>query len=239
MRSPVSFTRSSTRVSIALAKLSFMGGRDAAEQSAWQEPFGDGRPRRAAIFSSRCDDKKLQFRVTGGKITELLIAKDHETGLNVLGASVRVRKKGRKMRGIISAVLVATLVTMAMTVVAKAGSLLAEIDISSQTMTVSEYGRVIYRWKVSTARRGYHTPRGSYRPIRLNRMWYSHKYHNSPMPHSVFFHGGYAIHGTYSTRYLGRPASHGCVRLHPSDAATFFAMVKEAGPSNTRIVVTN
>jgi lipoprotein-anchoring transpeptidase ErfK/SrfK len=120
-----------------------------------------------------------------------------------------------------------------------AGSLLAEIDISKQTMTVSEHGHVVYRWRVSTARPGYVTPRGTYRPIRLNRMWRSRKYHNSPMPHSVFFHGGYAIHGTYETRNLGRPASHGCIRLHPEDAATFFAMVQEAGPSNTRIVVTN
>jgi hypothetical protein len=29
------------------------------------------------------------------------------------------------------------------------------------------------------------------------------------------------------------------VRLHPQDAATFFAMVKEIGPRNTRIFVMN
>jgi len=121
----------------------------------------------------------------------------------------------------------------------KAATLLAEIDISHQTMTVSEYGRVVYRWRVSTAREGYFTPRGSYRPVRLHRMWRSRKYHNSPMPYSVFFRGGYAIHGTYETRNLGRPASHGCIRLHPEDAATFFGMVREAGLSNTRIVVIN
>jgi lipoprotein-anchoring transpeptidase ErfK/SrfK len=120
-----------------------------------------------------------------------------------------------------------------------AASLTARIDISSQTMTVSEYGRVVHRWKVSTARRGYRTPRGTYRPIRMHRMWHSRKYHNSPMPYSIFFHGGYAIHGTYETRSLGRPASHGCVRLHPGDAATLFAMVRAVGPNNTRIVVTN
>jgi lipoprotein-anchoring transpeptidase ErfK/SrfK len=130
-------------------------------------------------------------------------------------------------------------IVLATTAVTWAGSLVAEIDISNQTMTVSEYGHVMYRWRVSTARSGYHTPRGTYRPIRLNRMWRSRKYHNSPMPHSVFFHGGYAIHGTYETRNLGRPASHGCIRLHPEDAARFFAMVQEAGLGNTRIVVTN
>jgi lipoprotein-anchoring transpeptidase ErfK/SrfK len=143
------------------------------------------------------------------------------------------------MRGFLSAVLLAAGVMLATGAVAHAGSLLAKVDISSQTMTVSEYGRVMYRFKVSTARPGYHTPRGTYRPIRLHRMWRSRKYHNSPMPYSVFFHGGYAIHGTYETRNLGRPVSHGCVRLHPQDAATFFAMVKEVGAGNTRIVVAN
>jgi lipoprotein-anchoring transpeptidase ErfK/SrfK len=143
------------------------------------------------------------------------------------------------MRGVLAVVLLGAAISFASTAVSKAASLTARVDISSQTMTVSEFGRVVYRWKVSTARRGYHTPRGSYRPIRLHRMWRSRKYHNSPMPYSVFFHGGYAIHGTYETRNLGRPVSHGCVRLRPEHAATFFAMVKEAGTGNTRIVVAN
>lgn len=143
------------------------------------------------------------------------------------------------MRGVVAVILLGAAVIFGSVGTGEAASLTARIDISSQTMTVSEYGRVVHRWQVSTARRGYRTPRGTYRPIRLHRMWHSRKYHNSPMPYSVFFHGGYAIHGTYETRSLGRPASHGCVRLHPRDAATFFAMVKDAGAGNTRIVVAN
>lgn len=122
---------------------------------------------------------------------------------------------------------------------ASAAGLVANIDVSSQTMTVSRYGQVLYRWSVSTARSGYFTPRGTYRPQRTARMWYSKKYHMSPMPYSVFFHGGYAIHGTGAVRQLGRPASHGCVRLHTANAATFYSMVREVGFGNTRIVVTN
>ena len=121
----------------------------------------------------------------------------------------------------------------------RAASLVANIDVSSQTMTVSQYGQVLYRWNVSTARSGYFTPRGTYRPQRTARMWYSKKYHMSPMPYSVFFHGGYAIHGTNAVRQLGRPASHGCVRLHTANAAVFYSMVREVGFGNTRIVVTN
>jgi len=138
--------------------------------------------------------------------------------------------------------LMATMMAIAMlgmSVASRAAALVASIDVSSQTMTVSKYGQVMYRWSVSTARRGYFTPPGTYRPQRTARMWYSKKYHMSPMPYSVFFHGGYAIHGTNAVRYLGRPASHGCVRLHTANAATFYAMVKEAGFGNTRIVVTN
>jgi lipoprotein-anchoring transpeptidase ErfK/SrfK len=57
------------------------------------------------------------------------------------------------------------------------------------------------------------------------------------MPHSIFFHKGYAIHGTNYISRLGGPASHGCVRLHPANAAMLFALVQRAGLSNTSIVI--
>ncbi|MEX6504934.1 L,D-transpeptidase [Jiella sp. M17.18] len=119
---------------------------------------------------------------------------------------------------------------------AEAG-LVARVDLSSQTLTVIEDGEVMYRWPVSTARQGYVTPTGSWHPKRLYRMWYSHKYEMSPMPYSVFFLGGYAIHGTGEIRHLGRPASHGCVRLHPANARIFYSLVKQAGLENTRVIV--
>ena len=119
-----------------------------------------------------------------------------------------------------------------------AANLVAHIDISSQTMTVTKYGFVVHRWKVSTGRKGYYTPTGSYRPQRLARMWYSRKYDNSPMPYSVFFRGGYAIHGTNYVKRLGSPASHGCVRLQTGNAAAFYAMVQREGRKNVRIVIT-
>jgi hypothetical protein len=120
-----------------------------------------------------------------------------------------------------------------------AGSVEARVSISKQTMTVTRQGRVLYKWKVSTARRGYVTPRGTWRPKRMHKMWYSRKYEMSPMPYSVFYHGGYAVHGTGAVKQLGRPASHGCVRLQTANAATFYSLVREVGMGNTRIVVTN
>lgn len=115
----------------------------------------------------------------------------------------------------------------------------ARIDISQQKMYVYQNGRLKHRWSISTARRGYITPRGSYRPTRMYKEYYSKKYDNSPMPHSIFFRGGYAIHGTGYIKSLGRPASHGCVRLHPSNAATLYKLVTRVGAGNTRIKVTN
>jgi len=94
-----------------------------------------------------------------------------------------------------------------------------------------------YHFAVSTGRAGYGTPNGSYRPQRLAASWFSKLYYNSPMPHSIFFHGGYAIHGSYEINRLGGPASHGCIRLHPANAAALFALVKNEGMAATTIVV--
>ena len=71
----------------------------------------------------------------------------------------------------------------------------------------------------------------------MHRMWYSRKYDDAPMPHSVFFHGGYAVHATDAIRRLGRPASHGCIRLHSDDASDFYTLVETVGPANTSIVI--
>jgi hypothetical protein len=104
------------------------------------------------------------------------------------------------------------------------------IDLSTQTMRV-ESGAGSYVWPVSTARAGYYTPRGSYAPTGMQLMPYSRKYHMSPMPYSIFFRGGYAIHGTYATGALGRPASHGCVRLSPGNAKRLYEIVQAEGGS--------
>jgi hypothetical protein len=104
------------------------------------------------------------------------------------------------------------------------------IDLSSQRMHVQS-GEGSYDWPVSTARAGYSTPRGSYAPTGMQLMHYSHKYHMSPMPYSIFFRGGYAIHGTYATGALGSPASHGCVRLSPGNAKRLYEIVQNEGGS--------
>lgn len=111
------------------------------------------------------------------------------------------------------------------------------IDRGSQSMRVYINNSLQHVWSVSTGRRGYSTPRGSFRPQRLARKWFSRKYHWSPMPHSIFFYKGYAIHGTTHIRNLGRRASHGCIRLHPSNARRLFSLVRRYGQKNTRIYI--
>lgn len=104
-----------------------------------------------------------------------------------------------------------------------------DIDLSSQSMRVHSTNGESYVWPISSGRTGYATPRGVFHAQRLYVMVHSAKYNNAPMPHSIFFHGQYAIHGTMAVGALGSPASHGCVRLSPANAAVLFAMVQSQG----------
>jgi lipoprotein-anchoring transpeptidase ErfK/SrfK len=113
------------------------------------------------------------------------------------------------------------------------------VDKATQRMLVIQNGYMRFIWPISTGRDETATPSGVYTPQRLERNWFSTAYYNSPMPYSIFFHKGYAIHGSYAIDRLGGPASHGCVRLHPHHAAQLFALVQEEGPDKTTIEVTD
>ena len=116
--------------------------------------------------------------------------------------------------------------------------LIIAINKANQKMTVSLDGDTLHRWKVSTGARGYDTPSGNFRPFRLEKEHFSKEWDDAPMPYSIFFTArGHAVHGSYHTKSLGRRASHGCVRLHPDNAAKLFALVQKTGLSNTRVIV--
>ncbi len=116
-------------------------------------------------------------------------------------------------------------------------NVVVHIERATQRMSVVVDGAPRYNWRISTARRGYITPPGSYHPQMMARRWFSKRYYNSPMPHSIFFYRGYAIHGTYEISRLGGPASHGCVRLDPGNAAILYGIVEGEGMGRTTIVV--
>jgi hypothetical protein len=119
-----------------------------------------------------------------------------------------------------------------------ASTVLIDIDKSKQQVTVFVDGVETYQWPVSTGKRGYATPSGTYTALSMNEVWYSKEWDNAPMPHAIFFmKDGHAIHGSYEVKNLGKPASHGCVRISPQDATILFALVKKAGLSNTQVVL--
>lgn len=112
------------------------------------------------------------------------------------------------------------------------------VDLSKQVMEVYHEGRKLFEWPVSTARQGKVTPTGQWAGAQwLSRNHRSSLYNNAPMPYAIFFNGNYAIHGTDQIRKLGRPASAGCIRLHPSNARILFNMVHAEGKENLRVVV--
>jgi L,D-transpeptidase catalytic domain len=113
------------------------------------------------------------------------------------------------------------------------------VDKATQRMLVIQDGYMRYMWPVSTGRDETATPNGIYTPQRLERSWFSTAYYNSPMPYSIFFHNGYAIHGSNAINQLGGPASHGCVRLHPYHASLLFDLVQQEGPARTTIEITD
>lgn len=116
-------------------------------------------------------------------------------------------------------------------------TLTVSIDLASQNMTVSENGSVKYSWAISSGTAQFPTPRGTFRPQWTAKMWYSRKYDMAPMPHSVFIHGGVAVHATQHLSALGRPASHGCIRLAPGNARTFYNLVHRHGLKMTRVAI--
>jgi len=138
---------------------------------------------------------------------------------------------------IIAGIALALALAVGAPVASQAASLVAQVDISTQTMTVIHRGQVMYRWPVSTARKGKVTPAGSWNAKWLSRNHRSSRYNNAPMPYAIFYSGNYAVHGTNQVNRLGRPASAGCIRLHTQNAAVLYRLAQKEGLKNTRIVV--
>jgi len=140
------------------------------------------------------------------------------------------------VRRVIAAIAVLS-VALALASERAQADVLVRVDRASQTMEVSADGAYLYTWRVSTGRPGYGTPAGVFHPQWMAARWFSRVYYNSPMPHAIFFYGGFAIHGSYDIARLGGPASHGCIRLHPNDAAVLYNLIQREGMRNSTIIV--
>jgi lipoprotein-anchoring transpeptidase ErfK/SrfK len=102
------------------------------------------------------------------------------------------------------------------------------VDLGRQRMTVKKQDGEMIVWKVSSGRPGFETPTGVSNVQRMDAEHLSDEYDQAPMPYAIFFYRGLAIHGTYE-RGLGRPASHGCVRLAIDNARELYSWVEQYG----------
>ena len=118
-------------------------------------------------------------------------------------------------------------------------TLVLNTDLAAQRLTVIENGKVKHVWPISSGRAGFATKTGTFHPQWASKMWHSRQYEFAPMPHAIFFHRGTAFHATSAVGLLGRPASHGCVRLAPANAAMLFKLAHKHGYAQTKVVVHN
>jgi lipoprotein-anchoring transpeptidase ErfK/SrfK len=136
-----------------------------------------------------------------------------------------------------SLVSIAILAILTLSAPATAASLQARVDLSRQRMEVYIDGNKRHDWAVSTGRDGWRTPPGKYYPFALTRHYYSSQWRmNLPYLISIS-RDGIAIHGTELSSSLGRPASHGCIRLSIPNAARLYALVQKYGMASTEVVV--
>lgn len=99
-----------------------------------------------------------------------------------------------------------------------------QIDLSNQRLIAWEGTKPVYAVIVSTGKTATPTVLGTFAiqtKHRLARMA-GPDYDVSNVPHTMYFHRGYAIHGAYWHNRFGTPVSHGCVNVAPKHAAWLF-----------------
>lgn len=90
-----------------------------------------------------------------------------------------------------------------------------EIDLSEQKLTAWQGGKANYSTIVSTGKPTTPTHTGIFsiqRKLPQDRMQ-GEDYNLPRVPHVMYYHEGYAIHGAYWHHQFGTPVSHGCINL--------------------------
>lgn len=123
-----------------------------------------------------------------------------------------------------------------------------DLNIPTSQIVLYEGDRELRRFPVSVGKRGHETPVGSFTIARAewnpswtppDREWARDARPAAPGEAGnpmgrvkLFFAPLYFIHGTSDVRNLGRPASHGCVRMHNDDVVALATLLHErAGAS--------
>jgi hypothetical protein len=122
-------------------------------------------------------------------------------------------------------ILLAALAYSAAPALAKVG---IHVDLGRQRITIVKNNEPPIVWKNSSGRPGYETPTGRFIMQRMDTDHFSDEYDQAPMPYAIFFSRGLAIHGSNQPG-LGRPASHGCVRLSVDHARDLYEWVEQYG----------
>ena len=112
----------------------------------------------------------------------------------------------------------------------EAASTTIEVDLAAQTATLTHDGLPGTAVPISTGRKGFRTPAGTYVVTDKHRKWRSTLY-PADMPYFMRLSCGDI--GFHQGNLPGYPASHGCIRMRRQDAAEFFKRV----PVGTKVVI--
>jgi lipoprotein-anchoring transpeptidase ErfK/SrfK len=112
------------------------------------------------------------------------------------------------------------------------------VNLTNQQLTAYEGTVPVFQATVSTGLPGTPTVVGSF-----NIYWKlvasdmsGPGYYLTDVPYTMYFHRGYALHGTYWHSNFGYPISHGCINLRTEDAKWVFDWVGPVLlPGNTQV----
>ena len=99
------------------------------------------------------------------------------------------------------------------------------VDLSEQTLVAYEGEKAVYATVISSGKEGYEPPTGLFQ---VQQKYISTTmnakdpidgfYEVEEVPWTLYYHGGYALHGAYWHEDFGKVRSHGCTNIPPVDA---------------------
>lgn len=104
-----------------------------------------------------------------------------------------------------------------------------EVDLSDQKLYMHEGDGIVGSYLISSGKWA-STPTGEWRvwiKLRYARMRGGSKalgtFYDLPnVPYTMYYYGGYGIHGAYWHNNFGQPMSHGCINMNPEEAGVVF-----------------
>ena len=103
-----------------------------------------------------------------------------------------------------------------------------DVNLRTQKLTAYQGNKLVYTTIISSGTKKYPTVTGTYyiysklKSQRMRGGTGRDRYDLPNVPHVMYFHQGYAIHGTYWHNNFGRPMSHGCVNANKTAAAWLY-----------------